>query len=249
VDGPPWPGAVRVQALSATDELAALSKDVMGAVVLVPWETGGTSGRRRQVGGVWRAADVVEGEARAWRMWVVAGGTRAMAEEERRLGRVRDARKIADLAAFHGGRPSQEAIAGMMGWLGEVLPGNGRRARPLPQVQRRRLGDSLVLAGLQGGGRGRWVVAEVLAWRGRSKTSQEALIRWAGFDVRTGMPWPDEWRPRSHLTADLQALGACHLPPRAVPKATRPPPERREEAAGRRKSPRLAGTEPMAGMR
>ena len=62
----------------------------------------------------------------------------------------------------------------------------------------------------------------VIVWRGgtRGQGPCRALVRWTGFDPRTGEAWADSWVLRKDLTPDLQELAprkrkrnAAALPP------------------------------------
>ena len=244
----PWPGGLRVQTAAASDELRALAVSTFGVALTVPWEHGGSSGRRPRVDGVWRAVQAAEGEARAWRLWAWAGGLEPSAAEARRAVRLRDAQMVAKVVGFRGGRISSEEAARLLGWIAEVAPSSGVPRRRMPAARRRQLDNGMIAAGLAPDGRRRWAVDEVLRWRGGHR-DREALVRWAGVNRWTGAPHPIEWVARGDLTADLRAQGRLRAAaPRQAPAPKRAPPAERADGAPKRVSPRLAGHEPVGGI-
>jgi hypothetical protein len=111
---------------------------------------------------------------------------------------------------------------------GRGADANGARRRAWRRYSRCRLGSSAIwdalapificdrpflqdldngmrAAGMLADGRRRWRVQEIMQERGRGARA-EALIRWEGFDPRSGQPWPDSWERVSGLTADLREL-------------------------------------------
>jgi hypothetical protein len=127
------------------------------------------------------------------------------------------------------------AFRNLVGWIGQV------RAVPrsLPPPQRRTLDNGMRAAGMVADGRRRWRVQEILQERGCGARA-EALIRWEGFDPRSGQPWPDSWERVSGLTADLRELLQSRAPPRQVPVPFRARPEVQADGLPARVSPRLA---------
>ena len=129
-----------------------------------------------------------------------------MRKEEGLRQRARDSRMAAELANLRGGRPSDELRAEMAGWLREVGPGGSRRpARAAHAVWRRSLRNNMVAAGIACDGRKRWAVEAVLDWRGRGKKRQ-ALVRWAGFNVASGLLW-NRWS--GFLDVGLLRISTC----------------------------------------
>ena len=123
--------------------------------------------------------------------------------------------------------------------------------RQVAGIDKRTLGNALISAGLAADGRSRWAVADILAWRGRGRR-REALVRWEGFQAETdlfpGEPWPDSWEPRSNLTGDLRKLGAARHATTTGRRTAAEAAEEESAVEGKRKSPRLAGDAPMAGI-
>ena len=155
---------------------------------------------------------------------------------------------VAKVVGFRGGRISPEEAARLMGWLAVVAPSAGAPRRRMPAARRRQLDNGLIAAGLAPDGRRRWAVDEVLSWRGGHR-NREALVRWVGVDLITGVPHPLAWIPRDDLTSDLRVLGRLRAaaPTRAsAPK--RAPPTHQSDGAPRRVTPRLAGHAPVGGL-
>jgi hypothetical protein len=231
---------LRVEVSTAPYSEMAIVHRVVGARVSVPWEVGGFAGRRRfpSNGDVWLRVQPDQVEARAHAMWLVAGGWRAVGCEAKWRNRIRDAQMLANVAAFAQERPSEAAVLELVGWIGQV------RAVPrsLPLLQRRALDNGMRAAGMVADGRRRWRVQEIRQERGRGARA-EALIRWEGFDPRSGQPWPDSWERVSGLTADLRELLQLRAPPRQVPVPFRARPEVRADGLPARVSPRLVEAE------
>ena len=185
----------------ATVGMALIGQAAIGVGVAVPWEEGGTEGRRRRdEGGVWRAISFGDGLAHTWRAWTAAGGQKAMWRERGRRREVDETRRAARLNDWmeECGVRVPPALAALA---------NARRLlRQRPVARRRMLANAEIGCGLAPDGRGRWAVESVMDWRGGSG-GREALIRWCGFDPTTGEPWEDLWEPKAALTADLRAGG------------------------------------------
>ena len=202
-------GGRRVE-LYATPELAAISANVLGAAVVVPWEVGGGAGPRSYAHGAWRACEVAACERKAWRAWVTLGGHRAMAAEAERVARLRHAQLVSAIEAARAASMSQTERSGMASWIrGAEAALAGRRGGRGMQVQRRKLHEAMMAGGMRQDGRGRHAVAQVVQWRGGHR-DREALVQWEGFDTSEeggGAAWEDQWLPRACLTADLREGG------------------------------------------
>jgi len=215
----------------------------MGTGVVVPWEDGGVEGRRWQdEDGVWRAVSATQGIMHAWRAWVAAGGARAMARERGRLRGVDETRRAArlvELAERQGRRPSNALAA---------LANARRLLHQQPAVRSRMLRNEEVASGVVSDGRGRWAVDQILQWRG-SGSGRQALVRWFGFNAVTGEAWDDSWEPWSNLTADLRKGGIIRRRRTAAEMGEdRQREEERYARVQRRRTPRLAGVDPMSGL-
>ena len=151
-----------------------------------------------------------------------------------------DARMLAAVANARGGRAPVGSH--VVSWLRDVagFDDDERPRRRMHHVTRRGLSNALIEAGVVADGRRRWAVERVLEWRGGYR-NREALVQWAGFDGRTGERWRAEWVPRDWLTRDLRELGRLRAPPVKRAASSRWP-------IASRKSPRLAGEEPMDGL-
>ena len=151
-----------------------------------------------------------------------------------------DARMLAAVSAARGGRaPVGSHVAA---WVRNAVGFNDDNLprRRVMGVHRRTVHNTLVGAGVVADGRQRWAVERIVEWRGGCR-NREALVQWGGFDPRTGDRWRQEWVPRDWLTRDLRELGRLRAPPPKRAQHTRWP-------IGSRKSPRLAGAEPMDGL-
>ena len=187
-----------------TEGLMELASVVAGVgAATAEWEggPGGLSGARAVV---WRPTADGFGLARvnalsAWRrarkQWAMSGGWAAMAAERPRAAALMDL--VRDVARAQQAR-------------GVFLAGT---FVPMIVMQvRRSVQNAAIAEGLEADGRGRWAVDEVLDWRGKTcrgpdgkvTDSREALVRWLGFERRSGEPWKDQWVPRRSLTEDLR---------------------------------------------
>ena len=196
-----WPAETRAWALSASNELAAMAESAEWPVgFAVPVELGGTGGRRRFLGGVWRARDVLLGELGAKRMLRWAGGMAAVDLETRDAARLRGSRMLALALAHRGGVPiALEQAAALLGWRRQVALREPGRRMAVSRMTLSRVDRVLVGSGLQPDGRGRWAVERVLEVQGAGG-KRRALIRWkAGSAV-----YPDSWVAWRGLTPDLQ---------------------------------------------
>jgi hypothetical protein len=185
----------------ATLDMDRIGRAAIGVGIAVPWEPGGTEGRRwRDEDGAWRAVSFSKGMAHAWRAWKAAGGHKAMDRERGFRRDVEETRRAARLSDWleRCGRRISPALAALA---------NARRLlRQRPVARRRMLLNEEVGSGLAADGRGRWAVESILAWRGGAG-DRAALVRWSGFDPATGEPWADSWEPRAALTSDLRGGG------------------------------------------
>ena len=185
----------------ATLDMDRIGRAAIGVGIAVPWEPGGTEGRRwRDEDGAWRAVSFSKGMAHAWRAWKAAGGHKAMDRERGFRRDVEETRRAARLSDWleRCGRRISPALAALA---------NARRLlRQRPVARRRMLLNEEVGSGLAADGRGRWAVESILAWRGGAG-DRAALVRWSGFDPASGEPWTDSWEPRAALTSDLRGGG------------------------------------------
>ena len=108
------------------------------------------------------------------------------------------------------------------------------------RVCKRSIHAACITAGIEGDGRGRWAVSRVLDWRGGYR-NREALVEWAGFDRVANRPWPNSWVARRMLTEDLRKEGSIRPKIKRVADTS-------ASSAETRKSPRLAGEIPVAGL-
>ena len=139
----------------------------------------------------------------------MAGGARRTAKELEEWARWEDSRKMAALVALGGGgrqRAAEETAAVRM-WARELLAKRQRRPqRQVPVVTKRAVRNELIGLGMLPDGRGRWAVEAVIAWRGEGLRNREALVRFAGVDLQTGLPEAPRWIAKAWLTEDLRRL-------------------------------------------
>ena len=224
-------------------EVARLCRALCGGTVLIPWEAGGVSGRRRQADdGGWYAVSAERGLAQAWCAWAIAGGASAM---ERERGRHRSAEETSRAARLvdwqeRRGRVPPRAL--------QALANARRMLYQRVSVRRRTLYNAEVAGGVAPDTRGRWAVEGVLGWRGGA-ADRQALVRWSGFDPTTGEAWRDSWVPRSHLTPDLRQGGMIRRRRTAFQIAQDDQDERdRYQRVQRRRCTRLEGTQAGPGL-
>ena len=138
------------------------------------------------------------------------------------------------IEGFACARPSDAAAHSATVWLRQHDPRAAQNRRRGMEIQRRRLDNAMVMAGMSADGRGRWAVEQVVG-----QVKQWVKVRWVGFNPRSGLPWPLEWIRRERLTRDLWEQTRLRRP--AVPRVKRPAPEMQQDGAPRRRTPRLAG--------
>ena len=155
--------------------------------------------------------------------------------------KMRDARMVIAIEGFAQARPTAEMMLTATAWLRRHDPRVSSNRMHGMEKQRRRLDNAMVVAGMASDGRGRWGVEEILG-----QVGQWVKVRWVGFNPQTGQPWPVEWIRRERLTRDLREQTRLRRP--AVPRAKRPAPETQQDGAPRRRTPRLAGEAPGAGL-
>ena len=218
-----------------------MSRSVVGHVITVPVERRMGIGPHDRIAGVWRAEHTAVSARRAWRAWSVGGGRVAMEAEQALADRMRDARMVIAIEGFACARPSDAAAHSATVWLRQHDPRAAQNRRRGMEIQRRRLDNAMVMAGMSADGRGRWAVEQVVG-----QVKQWVKVRWVGFNPRSGLPWPLEWIRRERLTRDLWEQTRLRRP--AVPRVKRPAPEMQQDGAPRRRTPRLAGEAPGAGL-
>ena len=159
------------------------------------------------------------------------GGVEAMKSEVRDRQKLREIRMIMQARAERGevqlGRIDSQVLA----------------RRVVPRLKKGHENE-MIAAGAAADGRQRWAVDRVLGWRGRG-ASREAKVKWLGFDRMTGVSLGEEWISRKRLTADLRVDGAIK---KGRKSRTQLVIACRQEPAGWRSSPRVAGRAPGEGL-
>ena len=159
------------------------------------------------------------------------------------------------------------AKEGLAFWLREIGACDRRPTRRVAEYSRGQLRHDMVAAGVLPDGHARWAVTGIVQTRGAGHR-REALVRWRGFDVAAGLPWPDSWVTVRWLTADLRsewfsrarsaqaiaaeerarARDATHFARETFVASDVADPEAARKEGKRRTCPRLAGREPGPGL-